>query len=161
MSNIYINYDEILDSVGYILENLESLEIDEVWAIERGGLIPGVHLSHALKVPLKIVSKNQVNFPYSPDVKKKILLVDDINDTGTTFVNLMRNMLNDGVNLDDVTLCALYQKKTSDIEVDVYGFITGDEWLVFPWEHTEPELPTQDENQTVYYWCFNFDKPDE
>jgi hypoxanthine phosphoribosyltransferase len=102
-----------------------------------------------------------VVFPHSQDNKKKILLVDDINDTGATFVNIMRNMLNDGVNLDDVTLCALYQKNTSDIEVDVYGFIAGDDWLVFPWEYPEPELPTQDENQTVYYWCFNFDKPAE
>jgi hypoxanthine phosphoribosyltransferase len=62
MSNIYVNYDEILDAVNNILENLESLEIDEVWAISRGGLIPGVHLSHALKVPLQVISEKSSGF---------------------------------------------------------------------------------------------------
>lgn len=75
-------------------------------AVNRGGLIPGVLLSHYLDIPLKVLHPDESNlwmaedaYGYIPHEDKKptdiedhnivyarnILIIDDINDTGSTF----------------------------------------------------------------------------
>ena len=80
-------------------------EPDMIISINRGGLVPGVYLSHALKVPHYPVhyqtrdfvpgkhAKNKWTFafkPHSINHDKNVLLVDDINDTGKTFTAILK-----------------------------------------------------------------------
>jgi len=65
----------------------------------------------------------------------KILIIDDINDSGATFKYIEDNF---GRAKDRVRFAALVNNKPSEIKVDYYGYeINKDEapaWLVFPWE---------------------------
>ena len=65
-----------------------------ILGINRGGCIPGVYLSHRLSVPHEVLDIRLRDHTTKPDLRalekafawqKKILIVDDINDTGETF----------------------------------------------------------------------------
>ena len=67
---------------------------DLIISINRGGCVPGVYLSHAINVPHKVIDvqlrdeKNKPNLAILENSLisySKILIIDDINDTGATF----------------------------------------------------------------------------
>jgi len=67
---------------------------DVVMGVNRGGVIPGVYLSHRIKrkhIPVDVrlrdnVDTNNLDALYrAMDKGEKILIIDDINDTGATF----------------------------------------------------------------------------
>lgn len=153
----FVDYNQINNILQILIKNINEPP-DEIWAIERGGLVPGVHLSHHFNIPLKVVSKDQIFFDYEINSKKKILLVDDINDTGTTIVNLLRNMLSAAIDLNYVKTCTLYQKDDSEIKVDYYGTeVSGNTWIVFPWETVDSDSIEEDESQPlVKCWMVRF-----
>lgn len=70
-------------------------QYDLIMGIQRGGLIPGVHLSHALGVPFNVIqwSNNGVKESANPHLicnkGKNILLVDDICDSGVTLKEIL------------------------------------------------------------------------
>ena len=73
---------------------LESYSPELILSINRGGCIPGIYLSHYLKVSHVVVNiqlrdgdTNKKYYLQKKDFlnKKRVLIVDDINDTGKTF----------------------------------------------------------------------------
>ena len=65
-----------------------------ILGINRGGCIPGVYLSHRLKIPHEALDIRLRDHTTKPNLsvlekafayQKKILIIDDINDTGDTF----------------------------------------------------------------------------
>lgn len=70
-------------------------QYDLVMGIQRGGLIPGVHLSHALGVPFNVIqwsnngAKESANSHLVCNKGKNILLVDDICDSGVTMHEIL------------------------------------------------------------------------
>jgi hypoxanthine phosphoribosyltransferase len=120
---------------------------DYIVGIARGGLIPAVYLSHALGLPMRTVTwstfhNHQVKehaLDIADDVLsgKKVLIVDDILDSGETFRELMADW---EIALDMVDVAVLiYNNQQSTIptyhgwEID-RSVIT--DWIVFPWEST-------------------------
>ena len=67
--------------------------------------------------------------------KKKILVIDDINDTGATFKYILDNF---GKRDDRIKFAAMINNKPSPVQMDYQGYeINKDEvptWIVFPWE---------------------------
>ena len=61
---------------------------------------------------------------------KKILVVDDIADTGHT--------LKDFENRNNI-ICTFHYHKQSVVEPDFYCHPKGDKWIVYPWETRESE----------------------
>ena len=140
---------------GYTKFGVEPWEPDLIVSINRGGLMPGVYLSHALNVPhlpmhyltrdnktivghkregLYISGKPQ-NFDY--DIK--VLLVDDIYDSGKTFSDIWKHW--EAHNLGDVPLSkriktvSLIARSESKFTVDYSPVILDiKDWVVFPWE---------------------------
>lgn len=135
---------------------------DYVIGITRGGLTPAVLISHMIDVPcetLKVsLSANQVtesNCWMAEDacgsehqIKKNILIVDDINDTGNTF-NWIKNDWSSSVfdfdsNIwhNNVKFAVLTNNLASKFngEVDFCSdAVNKDEdnvWLVYPWERS-------------------------
>ena len=91
-----------------------------VYGLPRGGLPIAVSLSHRLHLPLlmdyydrKIVTD------------KKILVVDDIADTGHT--------LKDFENKHNI-ICTFHYHEQSIIEPDYWIHKKDDDWIVYPWE---------------------------
>jgi len=115
-----------------------------VLGINRGGCIPGIYLSHRLNVPHVTLNVALRDHNIKPDLsalekayawQKKILVVDDINDTGSTFNYILENFgkpdrLKFGVLLHNIhSECQQLDYKGYDIDK-----VKDPRWIVFPWE---------------------------
>lgn len=92
----------------------------------RGGLIPAVMLSHKLGIPLTTkIPKSGVHS----------LLVDDINDTGTSIMKFLDIHAKGN---DWVDVVVLHNKRESKYKDVVYtGEYIGEVWQCYPWETEE------------------------
>ena len=115
-----------------------------ILGINRGGCIPGVYLSHRLKTPHEVIDVRLRDHSVKPNLavlekayafQKKILIIDDINDTGDTFKYIEDNF---GKGDGRIKFAALIHNKPSTVKMDYHGYeINKDEvpaWIVFPWE---------------------------
>ena len=103
-SKTFYTFQNIIDQVDIILEQIKHKNFDAVIGIQRGGLIHAVMLSHSLDIPMHTLvcslrdhkeDIENVNLPIGitnkvgdPKRKLKYLVIDDINDTGQTFIRL-------------------------------------------------------------------------
>jgi len=114
-----------------------------ILGINRGGCIPGVYLSHRLNKPHEVLDVRLRDHSTKPNLsvlekafafQQKILIIDDINDTGATFKYIIDNFGKP----DRVKFATLINNKPSPVEMDYKGYeINKDEvptWIVFPWE---------------------------
>lgn len=95
-----------------------------IYGIPRGGLIVGVWLSHQLGIDYVTDADLEVLGP-----KDKILIVDDIADTGITLEKY------DWLVSDTATL---HYKPRSIRKPTYYAQETND-WIVYPWERLDEE----------------------
>jgi hypoxanthine phosphoribosyltransferase len=86
-----------------------------IYAVPRGGLVIGVHLSHLLKLPL-------TEHPYG-----NILIVDEISDTGKTLKQWQHKKY--------ITAATLHIKKGTMVVPDYWiAEYPKDIWIIYPWE---------------------------
>jgi len=140
-SKCIINYpwNKIDDLVQEIKNRSSNFKPTHIVGIARGGLIPAVMLSHQLNLPMETLgvsfrdNKATHHTKFKPIDDARYLIVDDINDSGTTFKvvsDIFRNR-----RLVFAT-AALINKEKSDFSVDFYGeMFYYDDWINFPWEN--------------------------
>ena len=119
-NKIYLSWDDTINLVDKLCEKIitEQPNIDSVFGLKRGGLIPAVMVSHKL------------NLPWSDVMYPNTLVIDDICDTGITLKNII------GCN----TAVLHYKPHTSCFRPNVYAAIhEGDEWIIYPWERKASE----------------------
>lgn len=114
--------DQQIDSIGEKLESIEKPQF--ITGVPRGGLIPAVLMSHKFEIPF-IGLEAAKTLP--GDLKKKVLVVDDIADSGNTLAQIQRH------NFITATLARRYSSSFSPLFVGTD--IKDDHWLVFPWEN--------------------------
>tara|TARA_Y100000034_G_C6772961_1_gene344928 strand:+ start:405 stop:842 length:438 start_codon:yes stop_codon:yes gene_type:complete len=119
-------YDKMIDKITYWVKYEQDDEIGAIYGVPRGGLPIAVSLSHRLGLPLlmnyadkKLVAKG-----------KKVLVVDDIADTGHTLI--------DFDNPSNVVV-TLHYHEDSVVLPNYYVELKGDEWIVYPWEEIDSE----------------------
>jgi hypoxanthine phosphoribosyltransferase len=174
MSKVYYKDSTVKTWVHDIIRSMNDDEWkpDYIVGLSRGGLVPAVMLSHYMNVPMHTlnVSLRDSNigpetncwmaedaFGYVSDVEadfdyrvtaKRILIVDDINDSGAT-LNWIRDdwkssclpqhhRWNDVWN-DTVRVAVMINNEASDFkDVDYVGLninkLEEPIWCVFPWE---------------------------
>ncbi len=127
---------------------------DVVVGIARGGLLPAMVIADRLRVPLDFINIKsykaigvkgtlRVYDVMYEDVKgKKVLIVDDVTDTGETFMFVVNYMLKKGAS--SVLLASLFVKPWSKVKPNFYVEET-DDWIVFPWELGEFEMLDKEE----------------
>jgi len=144
------SWDYIHELCIELAEQIESSKYkpDLIVAISRGGWIPGRLMSDLLgksdiatiKVEhyvdlYKTREKPEITQPLPIDVKgKRILLVDDLADSGSSLKIVMEYLRKQGAR--DVKICALYFKPWSVVVPDFYARET-DAWICFPHETYE------------------------
>ena len=140
-SKCIINYpwNKIDDLVQEIKNRSSNFKPTHIVGIARGGLIPAVMLSHQLNLPMETLgvsfrdNKATHHTKFKPIDDARYLIVDDINDSGTTFKvvsDIFRNR-----RLDFKT-AAIINKKSSHFSVDFFGeMFYYDDWINFPWEN--------------------------
>lgn len=121
-----------------------------ILALSRGGLIPGVILSHIFGAPLIPVQysskrgkgddKNHKNdLPILDKDITSILIVDDICDSGYTLKEVATHYTMSNVASHPklfVNTAVLYYKKSAIYEPDLYWkkIASDSPWIIFPWE---------------------------
>ena len=148
-SKTFYTFQNIIDQVDIILEQIKHKNFDAVIGIQRGGLIPAVMLSHSLDIPMHTLvcslrdhkeDIENVNLPIGitnkvgdPKRKLKYLVIDDINDTGQTFIRLSKKLKD-----YDVKWATLFNNKPSKFKVNYYAKLIDKSvdptWIVYPWE---------------------------
>ena len=125
----WADYDDMINKIAVYVKHINKEEIGAIYGLPRGGLPIAVSLSHSLGLPLLM------NY-YDRKVvtRKKILVVDDIADTGHT--------LKDFDSPHNV-ICTMHYHQDSITRPDFFCSEKGDDWIVYPWE-TEDSETVQD-----------------
>ena len=139
-SKAIVNYpwNTIDELVKEVANRASSFKPTHIVGITRGGLIPAVMLSHSFDLPMETLgvsfrdNRATNHTKFKPIDDARYLIVDDINDSGTTFKvvsDIFRNR-----RLIFAT-SALINKEKSGFDVDFYGeMFYHDDWINFPWE---------------------------
>ena len=126
---------------------LDSFKPSVVIGPGRGGYIPGVMLSHYLGVPFEgfewqtrdgnIEDSSKLTELLSKYSRENILVIDDINDTGTTLLGISQIVEQNRL-FSDVRYATIFNKQSSYFtEVDYFSEeleLDDDNWIVFPYE---------------------------
>jgi hypoxanthine phosphoribosyltransferase len=131
------------------------LKFDEILAIARGGVIPGVILSYRLNLPVTFVDWSFRDTPkqdwdkidaigYRIRAGSKVLIVDDILDSGVTLANLydtLRLSYGSRAGYTQCCLAVLVRNTTCPVQIipeyygrDINRHIDKD-WVEFWWEN--------------------------
>ena len=147
MEKSKISVDEINNAIKKIVEQIDVSEFkpEIIVSINRGGCIPGVYLSHYFKKPhniidvksLKADSGNKFSLLInSIKDNKRILIIDDINDSGETFDIVKKIFSSSNC---EIRLAALINNISSKTKIDYHGQLIDKKdnpvWYVFPWEN--------------------------
>lgn len=159
MPNITLTWHYIDEAIHQIEAQIRESGFtpDYIVGIVRGGAIPAVLLSHRLKIPVVMVHWNtrdkgidhrESNAWLSEDINinnKKVLVVDDIVDTGKTIEELFEDWslckevgAEATLAMDNIRVCSIIYNETQNIYVDYYARAIDrahdDRWVIFPWE---------------------------
>ena len=119
-----------------------------ILGVLRGGVIPAIILSDLLgirristigveyyvDIALKR-KKPKLTHPLSiPVENKKVLIVDDIADTGGTLQFVSDKI--EELNVSDFKIATIYCKPWADLKPEFY-YEERSEWIIFPWEIRE------------------------
>jgi len=119
-NKIYLSWDDINNLVDKLCEKIitEQPNIDSIFGLKRGGLIPAVMVSHKL------------GLPWSDVMLPNTLVVDDICDSGETLKNC----------IGGYTAVLHYKPHTSCFAPNIWASIhDGDDWIIYPWERKDSE----------------------
>ena len=143
----YVTWDEIREMVSDICLNIDKSKVDVICGISVGGLAPtslfSLELQEKNVVSISCRSYNGYeqgkavikNGPEKSALEgKKVLLVDDIVDSGNTIVEVTEYLYN-YYGVESVDVAVLYLNKDHcKYSYPAYWGKETTEWIVFPWE---------------------------
>ena len=146
----FIPYPEFVADVQAVAAALETdrWKPDHIVGIGRGGLVPAAYLSHRTGISLLSVDFSSGVPSFAEELMeklalatrdgRKILLVDDINDSGGTIEALLKSLVDHGAVAEFVRVAVLIDNLRSKAKVDYRSRTidrsTDKRWFVFPWE---------------------------
>lgn len=143
----YVTWDEIREIVFEMCEEIDNDEVDVICGISVGGLAPTSLFSLELKEK-NVVSiscrsydgyeQGEVVIKNGPErsalAGKKVLLVDDIVDSGNTIVKVKEHLY-EHYGVESVDVAVIYLNTAHcKCEPPAYWGKETTEWIVFPWE---------------------------
>lgn len=145
----FITWDEIHNYIKQSDVVKNNQDVDLVVAVGSGGMIPGVIIAKLLDKPVINIGLKTYNvnlneqtymaqwyqkFDFKKSKHKRLLVVDDINDTGFTLTNINSFLMSGFYTEQDVKYFTVFSKPKSYFRCDSAVEVTDDTWLVFPWE---------------------------
>ena len=142
----YFTMIQMRHSLNMILSEMSGINWKPhiVLGINRGGCVPGIYLSHALEIPHEALDIRLRDHKSKPSLavlekahafQKRILIIDDINDTGETL-----NYIKDNFGTpDNLKFASVIHNEPSKFQgLHFKGYTINKEknpvWIVFPWE---------------------------
>ena len=139
----YTEWKDIENNISRCIEQFRTTRFDTILGLARGGMIPATLMSYKLncnnlqQLGVRTRDVESIQYYGNPILTGKVLVVDDINDSGLTFSsvdNYIRYHF-DHNEIKSVTYCSLYQRYDTNFKRGVTGdVIENDDWLVFPWD---------------------------
>lgn len=150
MEMIYPTWGDIERMCLTLADKVKDYKPDVLVGISRGGLVPVRLLSDVLdnfniaimKIEFyKSMGKTErapvITQPLNVDLKgKKVLIVDDVADTGSSLIAARDHVKNLGA--DEIRIATLHYKPESKLKPDFFIEET-EAWVVYPWERKEAE----------------------
>ena len=146
---LFYDYETLTGDLQHIVRDMSVAQYkpDVIIGPGRGAYFPGVMLSHYFEVPFEgfrwqtrdgvLQDESTLRHILDKHQDDNILIVDDINDTGTTLLGIT-NAMDKPDYFADIKTATLINKTTSSFEdVDFYAReLTPDydPWVVFPYE---------------------------
>lgn len=147
MKYLYLSWNRLHNDIYKMSVKIEkTYKPDIIVAIARGGLTIAHILSDFLELPItsftvisyadqKQVSVPKITFQLGNKLNnKKILLVDNISDTGKTFIRGIEYLKENGA--QEIQTACPYIKPWTTCIPDFYH-VTVDEWVIFPFDIKE------------------------
>jgi uncharacterized protein len=148
MNYLTLSWDDLHNLIFDLSQKIQKEEhqFDLIVAIARGGLSISHILSDFLKLPITsftISSYLDLQQKKAPEISfhignklhnKRILLVDDVSDSGKTFIRGIEYLKELGA--EDVKTAAIFTKPWTEFIPDFYDKET-DAWVIFPFEMRE------------------------
>lgn len=146
----YIGFEDFLTDVRVIMAAVRTRGWipDYIVGVGRGGLGPALFISHGLDLPMLSVDHSSRLFDFAEELLdklagltregKKLLFVDDINDSGTTLAYIRMTLDEHGAEDANIRVAVLINNLRSRNKVDYFSREidrqTHKDWFVFPWE---------------------------
>ena len=139
----YYTWEMYENDIKEVLKTLDLQSYKCIAPVAFGGLILGTTMKNISDLPTRIIFASS----YEKETQKllkvkvgdlekltsKVLVVDDISDTGVTLNYISRYLNNKKIEFDTFTL---FYKNTSSFKPTYYLYkISSDIWIRFPWEH--------------------------
>ncbi len=149
---LIVEWDDIIRAIKDISNQIErsKYSFNSIVAIQRGGLIPAVMLSHFFGIrDMEVISVQRTSTDnlqadtHTPRISpieydysgKKVLIVDDIVGEGDT-IQLVKGKLNNCLQVKVASLYINICKCKCNEEID-YHFADVNLWVLFPWERNQ------------------------
>ena len=123
---------------------LDKFDPNVIVGLSRGGLTPGVMMSHWMEKPFKSIKASLRDFPEWEDylprkTDERVLIVDDICDSGETFHKIREHINERKENGVDVRFATLWWNNECNFEPHYYineiAKDTTKTWIHFCWEN--------------------------
>lgn len=157
-----ITHDRFLADVQILAATIEAGDWapDMLVGVGRGGLVPAVYLSHRLNRPMLSIDYSSASADTALDdvaarsaAGARLLIVDDINDSGGTIAALRRLLSDKGGDAAHLRFAVLLNNSRSDQTVDYWAHSidrdTDKRWFVFPWEALATQQAIVDEARSM------------
>ena len=128
VKKVYVEWEDLERDIDKIVSQVK--EVDYVVGRPRGGLIIAVMISHRLGIKHMTVDHLEKLEEFNLDIdKKRILIVDDISDSGQTLKRYKK---------EGYTTATLDVRNSTVTVPDFYSnWIENADWIVYPWERKD------------------------
>ena len=145
-NKLWYKWDEMRRDVNTLCRTitLDKFDPQVIVGLSRGGLTPGVMMSHWFQKPFKPIKASIRDFPdweeYLPKkTDERVLIVDDICDSGETFLKIQEHLKNASDLPVEVRFASLWWNNECEFKPHYYvqdcAKDTNNIWIHFPWEH--------------------------
>ena len=146
MKKLWYKWKEMRRDVNTLCREilLDEFNPDVIVGLSSGGLTPGFMMSHWMEKHFKAIKASLRDFPEWEDylprkTDEKVLIVDDICDSGETFHKIREHINERKENGVDVRFATLWWNNECNFEPHYYvneiAKDTSKTWIHFPWEH--------------------------
>lgn len=155
----YVEYHNAIEKLA-IKVHQSGWAFDTILCLARGGMRPGDILSRIFEKPLAIMSTSSyranagtvqghldiANFITTPqgEIAGRVLLVDDLADTGHTLDSVMRRLREKYPSITEMRSAVIWTKAQSTFEADYSAeFLPSNPWIHQPFESYDRLRPAE------------------